>query len=117
MNPDSKRLTIYPSQFIEDLIKFHDENNPDSILLNIKKFQKTVDELKAKYEIPFEYMELVNYAKRFNRRFIIVEEMEIHIQHSGFEKLRQHLAWYNKMYKSNECIVNGYISNTWKKLK
>ncbi len=117
MKPNPKKPSVYPSQFIEDLIKYHDPNDKDPISLDIRKFQHIIDELKSTYNVPFEYFELVNYVKRFNRPLIIIEEMEIHLNPQWFKKIQEHLECYNRMYKLNEHIVSGQISNVWKKFK
>lgn len=116
MKPDHKKPSIYPSQFIEDIIRFRDQHDKNPINLNIRKVQQAIDELKSMYEVHFEYLELANYAKRFKRQLIFIDEVEISLHPDGLKKIQEHLAWYNRMYESNE-IINGHISKIWKKIK
>lgn len=117
MKSNPKKPSLYPSQFIENLLKYHDTLDTNPININIRKFQQTIDELKSTYEVHFDYLELVDYAKRFNRPFIMIEELEINLNPSGFEIMKEHLAWYNRMYKLNDKTMSGNVSNIWKKLK
>lgn len=117
MKPNHKRPSIYPSQFIEDIVKFHDSKDMTPINLDIRKFQHAVEELKSSYDIHFEYIELVNYAKRFNRPFMMIEELEIHLHPKWFKQIQDHLAIYNRMYDLNDEIVSGNISKVLKKIK
>lgn len=113
----SKKPTIYPSQFIQELVKFNDWETNKIIDLNIRRFRKLIEETRSEYEFDFDYFELAHYAKRFHSSSFIIEETEIHLHAKMSDTLLKHLEWYNRIYQSNDDVVSGKIYSIWKEIK
>lgn len=117
MKSKPNKPTIYPSQLIEEFIKFNDWAETNNVSLDPIRFQKLTKEIEETFEVDFDYFDLQHYVGRFNHPFVIIEEEEIHLHSSCKERLLRHLEWYNRMYLSNDEIVTGNIYKIWKELK